>query len=254
MDRKKFFDEYAKFIKLALAFSEKSRREGLLALENEVEDIDDEFFKKGIRLVIDGTDPGLIDEILSNRLAHEKNEYMRLLKTVQKRALLGIQMGYNTHILFEVLYSYADLSPEEEKEVEKIFYYDPPCEDDSDEDENSEDEQPDNNADIIVEVTINEFDCLAKLHSRFMQTILRNVDSNDLAIALKKSGQSVRKAFFGNMSKRASVMFKKNMDYMGPIRESDADAARQKIMDIVRHLAETGEIIANIPARVNYGE
>ena len=55
-------------IKQLVSFSEKSRREGLLYLEDEVEQISDEFFKQGIRLVVDGTDPEVIKTILYNQL------------------------------------------------------------------------------------------------------------------------------------------------------------------------------------------
>lgn len=55
-------------IRQLVAFSEKSRREGLLSLEDEVENLTDAFFKQGIRLVVDGTDPEVIKSILYNQL------------------------------------------------------------------------------------------------------------------------------------------------------------------------------------------
>jgi chemotaxis protein MotA len=55
-------------IKNLMAFSEKARREGLLALEDELEDLDDEFMKKGLRLVVDGTDQGIIRDLLELEL------------------------------------------------------------------------------------------------------------------------------------------------------------------------------------------
>ena len=51
------------------AFSEKARREGLLALEDELEDLDDEFMKKGLRLVVDGTEEGIIRELMELELS-----------------------------------------------------------------------------------------------------------------------------------------------------------------------------------------
>jgi chemotaxis protein MotA len=61
------FDEKGVITKL-LAFSEKARREGLLALEEELEDLDDEFLKKGMRLVVDGTDGAIIRDLLELEL------------------------------------------------------------------------------------------------------------------------------------------------------------------------------------------
>ncbi len=51
-----------------VAFSEKARREGLLALEDDLEELEDEFLRKGIQLVVDGTDPEIIKNILYNEL------------------------------------------------------------------------------------------------------------------------------------------------------------------------------------------
>jgi chemotaxis protein MotA len=61
------FNEEGIITKL-LAFSDKARREGLLALEEELEDLDDEFLKKGMRLVVDGTDGAIIRELLEGEL------------------------------------------------------------------------------------------------------------------------------------------------------------------------------------------
>lgn len=58
----------ADIIKTLVSFSEKSRREGLLSLEDEIESLTDDFFKQGIRLVVDGTDPEVIKSIMYNQL------------------------------------------------------------------------------------------------------------------------------------------------------------------------------------------
>jgi len=121
MNRSKFIEKYTLFIQLATALSEKARREGLLSMESEIEDIDQgdegEIFKQGLRLVVDGIDSTIIDEILSNKAAHEKDKYMRMYKTILKRAVLGIQAGLNTKILFHILNSYAGLSQKEESNI-----------------------------------------------------------------------------------------------------------------------------------------
>lgn len=53
-----------------VSFSEKARREGLLALEDDLDQLDDEFMRKGIQLVVDGTDPELVRKILENELGY----------------------------------------------------------------------------------------------------------------------------------------------------------------------------------------
>jgi len=60
--------EFSGRVKLLVGFAERARREGLLALEDEIEELDDEFAKKGLQLVVDGTDPDLVREILDNEI------------------------------------------------------------------------------------------------------------------------------------------------------------------------------------------
>jgi chemotaxis protein MotA len=60
--------EEAKMIASLVSFSEKARREGLLALEDDLEEVEEEFLRKGIQLVVDGTDPEVIKSILYNDL------------------------------------------------------------------------------------------------------------------------------------------------------------------------------------------
>jgi flagellar motor component MotA len=118
MTRKKFINEYKNFIKLAIALAAKAKEKGVASLEDEIEDIDDELFKDGLRFVVDEIEPRFIDEIMSNKIAHEKDKQMRLLKTVQKRVVFGIQAGEHPYILLKVLCSYIDLTRKEEQKIE----------------------------------------------------------------------------------------------------------------------------------------
>ena len=68
------FNEQAIIQKL-VAFSEKARREGLLAVEDELEDLEDEFMKKGLRLVVDGTDQTIIRDLLELELSQVQNRH-----------------------------------------------------------------------------------------------------------------------------------------------------------------------------------
>ena len=99
MKRNEFLESLAGTIRSAAALSAKARSEGLLALEDELEGIDDAFMKLGLRLMIDGTDAEILDEILSIRIGMENDDDVRLLKTMQKEAVLSIQRGENTKIL-----------------------------------------------------------------------------------------------------------------------------------------------------------
>ena len=123
MTRKKFIAEYTQFIQLAIKLADKSQQEGLLSLENEIEDIADEYFKNGLRLVVDGTAPRLIDEIMTNRIANEKDKYTRILKTVQKRAVLGIQAGESFRVFYNALKSIPPLTEKEENKIDTLILF-----------------------------------------------------------------------------------------------------------------------------------
>jgi len=69
-----------KIISTLVAFSEKARREGLLALEDEVEELQEEFLKKGIQLVVDGTDPEIIKNLLYNELNQIQARHSSVIK------------------------------------------------------------------------------------------------------------------------------------------------------------------------------
>jgi flagellar motor component MotA len=123
MTRKKFIDEYTHLLTLAIKLADKARSEGTASLETEIENLADENFKNGLRFVADQTDPRLIDEIMTNRTAHEKDKYTRLLKTVQKRAVLGIQAGESFRVFYHVLKSIPPLTEKEENKIDNLILY-----------------------------------------------------------------------------------------------------------------------------------
>lgn len=88
------------------------------------------------------------------------------------------------------------------------------------------------------------FEDIVKLSNQAIQRVLREIDNRDLAIALKGvMGGPVEKAILDNTSKRLQEMIKEDMEVMGPIRVRDVEEAQQKIVNIIRRLDETGEII-----------
>jgi flagellar motor component MotA len=112
MNRTEFVESFVLFLQKALDCSNKARREGLLALDEglDPEKVDErDIFEYGLRFVVDGTDAEIIEKVLSNIVAQEKDEDLRLLKTIQEEAVLGIQSGLNPRMLFWVLNSYTDI-------------------------------------------------------------------------------------------------------------------------------------------------
>jgi chemotaxis protein MotA len=75
------------------AFSEKARREGLLALEEELEDLDDEFLKKGLRLVVDGTDAAIIRDLMENELNAMNTRHSSKIGLLNAWAVLAPGLG-----------------------------------------------------------------------------------------------------------------------------------------------------------------
>jgi flagellar motor switch protein FliG len=88
-----------------------------------------------------------------------------------------------------------------------------------------------------------KFDIIITLHDLAIQKILREVDSYEIAKALKGENETIKEKIFNNMSKRAAKMLKEDMECMGPIRTSDVKEAQEKILMIIRHLEEVGEIV-----------
>jgi flagellar motor switch protein FliG len=87
------------------------------------------------------------------------------------------------------------------------------------------------------------FEDILMLDDRAIQRVLRDVDNNDLAMALKGSNEQVQTAIFNNMSKRLAVMIKEDMEFMGPVRMKDVEEAQQKIVNVIRKLEDASEIV-----------
>lgn len=87
------------------------------------------------------------------------------------------------------------------------------------------------------------FEDIVIIDDRSVQRVLREVESQDLALALKGSSNEVTQKIFNNMSSRASEMLKEDIEFMGPVRLRDVEEAQQRIVNIIRRLEETGEIV-----------
>ncbi len=87
------------------------------------------------------------------------------------------------------------------------------------------------------------FEDISKMDDRSLQRVLREVEMKELGLALKGATEELRSKFFRNMSKRAAEMLKEDMDYMGPVRVRDVEESQQKVVNVVRALEDTGEII-----------
>jgi len=87
------------------------------------------------------------------------------------------------------------------------------------------------------------FEDLTRLDPSSVQTLLRNVEKDRLALALKGASDSLRELFFGNMSERAGKILKEDMEAMGPVRLRDVDEAQTHLVSTAKDLADRGEIM-----------
>ena len=87
------------------------------------------------------------------------------------------------------------------------------------------------------------FEDILLLDDRAIQRVLRDVDNNDLAVALKGANEEVQNVIFKNLSKRLAAMIREDMEFMGPVRMKDVEEAQQKIVGIIRKLEDSAEIV-----------
>jgi flagellar motor switch protein FliG len=87
------------------------------------------------------------------------------------------------------------------------------------------------------------FDDLVKLDAASAQTMMRHIDKEKLAVALKGASEAVRQFFFNNMSSRAAKMLLDDMQAMGPVRLRDVDEAQSLLVNLVKDLAAKGELM-----------
>jgi len=87
------------------------------------------------------------------------------------------------------------------------------------------------------------FEDVLSVDDRGIQQVLKEVDNEELAVALKAASEELKNKIFKNMSERAAEMVQDEMEFMGPVRVADVEAAQQRIVDVVRRLEESGEIV-----------
>lgn len=87
------------------------------------------------------------------------------------------------------------------------------------------------------------FEDILSLDNRSIQRVLREVDNNELAISLKSANEDVQNVIFENLSTRLATMIREDMEFMGPVRMKDVEDAQQRIVNIIRKLEDSGDIV-----------
>ncbi|MDP6554265.1 MAG: flagellar motor switch protein FliG [Pirellulaceae bacterium] len=86
------------------------------------------------------------------------------------------------------------------------------------------------------------FEDISTLTDKDIQSILKNVETSQWAMALKGTSATLKEKILGNMSQRAAAMLTEEIDFLGAVRQSEVETIQQQIVDIVRTLEDQGEI------------
>lgn len=95
----------------------------------------------------------------------------------------------------------------------------------------------------IIQDNMFVFENLIDVDDRGIQTLLREVASDQLMLALRGADEALKEKIFKNMSKRAAEMLRDDLDAAAPARLSDVEAAQKEILSVTRRLADAGEIM-----------
>jgi flagellar motor switch protein FliG len=104
-----------------------------------------------------------------------------------------------------------------------------------------------NNPQLVEEIRrlMFVFEDIIRVDDKGIQAVLKEIDNNQLALSLKTASDELKQKIFRNMSERAAQLIREEMEFMGPVRVTDVEAAQQKTVDIVRRLEDAGELIVS---------
>jgi len=89
------------------------------------------------------------------------------------------------------------------------------------------------------------FEDIGRFSDKDIQTVLKNVETSQWAMALKGGSDTLKEKILRNMSERAAETLREEMDYLGPAKRSVVEAKQQEIVDVIRSLEDRGEIDLN---------
>lgn len=89
------------------------------------------------------------------------------------------------------------------------------------------------------------FDDIVKLDNKAIQSLLKEVENSQWAMALKGASEEIKTKIMSNLSQRAAENLREEMDYLGPVKLSDVEKVQQDIVDAIRRLEDAGEIVVS---------
>ena len=209
-----------------------ARREGVLALEQQIERTDDKLLQVGLGLVCDGTDPELVKEILNITIITSHKTGAELLsQLIVQDGVLQIQAGHNPRIIQEKLLAYTGGDFDAKAYG---FYIDQFLGEDY--------------AALMADIAnwekaagLPEFEMLVNFSGRDMQQVLKEVSDKILTAALRGASYELKKHILQNLSKRHCVDILNNMKFGGENPEAITEA-QQEIVNILHRLQKAGEV------------
>ncbi|MGD9636214.1 MAG: flagellar motor switch protein FliG [Pirellulales bacterium] len=108
------------------------------------------------------------------------------------------------------------------------------------------------NPDLVDEIRrlMFVFEDIAKFTDKDIQTALKNIETNQWALALKGASEELTQKLLGNLSERAAAMLKEEIGYLGSVKRSAVEARQQEIVDVIRRLEDEGQIEINTSGEV----
>lgn len=237
------------------SFSMLARKEGFLALEMALEDIDgfcqEDYFRFTFNMILDGNDPEEVEEFaLCRYFADGAEGYEGLEKLIILVGALAVQNKENPRLIEERLLAMVSKEVEEVlRSAESGFELFTKTEtvgnasfDKTDLERLYEGEiAAEPGSKYYYQLKITDY-AITTLRDIDTQRLLRDVDNKTLAIAMIGLSGIARKKILSNMSRQLAIMIAEDMDYMGPVRRVDAAEAAEKIFYVIVKLIDMGEI------------
>jgi hypothetical protein len=229
MNKEEFRAEYDAIMARALAVCEKFRRAGLASLEKNIDKEKCEKkdpFEYGLRLAIDGKKPQEIEQILDEIINKEADGEGKLFMTIKKDAIAAIIQGWNTRLVAYLINSHVSIGIEDLLEGNFPGYV-------------SLNEDP-RLAEYDIYECAERFREILDLSGDEIRKIMRKLDSQELATAVKHAGKELQDVFTRNMSEEAAEMFYEDMYYMDVVEPQLAQLAQKNVIDKMDELKAGG--------------
>lgn len=237
-------------VKNVLTFLKLARKEGLLYLEEVCESLDKEteekYFVELLMLVVDGINPSLIsDYALSRYFAANLSGYEGIIYLIYYKGVLMIETGEQPAMVEKIVESmlpenvrklYMEKKREETEKLKKseqedlLYKIDVVCSKNPEADEKEHT--------LLSEASL----VFENKSDQIIQRILREVDNNDLAVAMKGLSGNACRRIFDNLSNRLAAIIVDDIESMESVKKSDINESVIKIMNVVLKLAKAGEI------------